>query len=394
MTDTATTPTHSPTRDRLDYAALIVMTMTSFVLVTAEFLPNGLLTEMATELGVTPGQAGQTVTVTAFVGLIAAPTIGLIVPKMDRRTLLTLLAAAAAVSNLVVAVAPELWMILISRFFLGAALSGFWGMSLAVAARIAGPERLGRAVMFTTAGVSLATVAGVPLGVMLAAVADWRAVFVAAAIVTAAVAIALRWILPPVPAEGAPRIALLLDTLRRPGIAAGLAGHVLTVFGHVTAYTYIRIALERVEVDAAGVVTLLALFGVGGLAGNLIVGAIVDRHLGVLRVAVPLTVAVAIAITLAAPGSVPVFAAAVVVWGTAFGGWLIVLNAWIARQAPGALEPGGALVVVGFQLAIVLAAGIGGLLVDSAGIVWTYAIAAICTAAGGVLFSLAGRSRR
>ena len=47
--------------------------------------------------------------------------------------------------------------------FLGASISAFWSMSITVAARLAGPDRIGRAMMFTSAGVSLATVAGVPL---------------------------------------------------------------------------------------------------------------------------------------------------------------------------------------------------------------------------------------
>ncbi|EEI86828.1 hypothetical protein HMPREF0072_0608, partial [Anaerococcus lactolyticus ATCC 51172] len=74
---------------------------------------------------------------------------------------------AAAASNLIVAIAPNLIIVLLARFLLGAAISAFWAMSITVAARLAGPENLGRGVMFTSAGVSLATVAGVPLGVML-----------------------------------------------------------------------------------------------------------------------------------------------------------------------------------------------------------------------------------
>lgn len=142
----------------MPYGGLIVVMMMSFLLVTAEFLPNGVLTEMAASLGVTPGQAGQTVTVTALVGLLVAPTIGLIFPRLDRRSLLVWMALAAAVSNLIVAISPNLVIVLLARFLLGAAISAFWSMSITVAARIAGPERLGRAVMFTAAGTSLATV--------------------------------------------------------------------------------------------------------------------------------------------------------------------------------------------------------------------------------------------
>ncbi|HUG51512.1 MAG TPA: MFS transporter, partial [Terrimesophilobacter sp.] len=136
MTATAPLPTSITTPRRLPYAALLVMMAMSFLLVSAEFLPNGMLTEIAGELGVTPGQAGQLVTVTALAGLVVAPTVGLALPRLDRRTLLVWMAVLAAVSNLVVAIAPSLPLMLLARVLLGAALSGFWTMSITVAARI------------------------------------------------------------------------------------------------------------------------------------------------------------------------------------------------------------------------------------------------------------------
>ncbi|MFL0411624.1 MFS transporter [Microbacterium paludicola] len=401
MTDTASLPTiheGSAPPHRIRYAALVAMMVTSFVLVTAEFLPNGVLVELADGLGVTPGQAGQAVTVTALVGFLVAPTIGLMVPRLDRRTLLVWLTAGAAVSNLLVAIAPNLVTVLAARILLGAALSGFWSMSLTVSARIAGPEHLGRAVMFTTAGVSLATVAGVPLGVLLSAFADWRAVFVGAAVVSAAVAIALRLLLPRVPAEGAAGLRDLGAALMHPGVALGLAGHVLIVFGHITAYTYIRLALERIEVgpaamglDEGAIVLLLAVFGAGGLIGNVVTAAIVDRHLALLSGVVPVLVGLPILAIVLWPHSLALVAAAVLVWGASFAAWLIVLNAWIGRRLPDRLEEGGGLVVAGFQGAIMLAAGIGGLIVDLSGVEVTYITGVIAVAVGALIFGTAAR---
>ncbi|MEL5991289.1 MFS transporter [Microbacterium phosphatis] len=403
MTGTASLPTIAPTRTAPPriHLALVAMMVMSFVLVTAEFLPNGVLLEIAAALEVTPGQAGQTVTMTALVGLLVAPTIGMLVPRLDRRTLLVWLAVVAAVSNLLVAIAPNLVTVLAARVLLGAALSGFWSMSLMVSARIAGPERLGRAVMFTTAGVSLATVLGVPLGVFVSTLLDWRAVFAGAAVITAAVAVALRLLLPAVPAQAVASFAVLGGALRHPGVALGLVGHVLIVFGHFVAYTYIRLALERVTLGAGGapldegaVVLLLGLFGVGGLVGNVVTAAIVDRRLAPLSTAVPLLVAVPILVVLVWPQSPIAAGVAVFVWGMSFAAWLIVLNTWIGRRLPDRLEAGGGLVVVGFQLAITLAAGLGGLLIDGAGVGTAYVTGAVAVAAGAVTFGLAGRAGR
>jgi len=392
MTATAPVPVAAPQRIR--YGALVVVMMMSFLLVTAEFLPNGLLTEMADGLGITPGQAGQTVTVTALVGFFAAPTVGLVFPKLDRRTLLVWLAVAAALSNLIVAIAPNLLIVLLARFLLGAALSGFWAMSISVAVRLAGPGNLGRGVMFTSAGTSLATVAGVPVGVMLSAAMDWQSVFVVAAIATGILAILLRFVLPSVPAAPASSIRDLFDTVRRPGVGPGLAGHVLVVVGNTLAYTYIRLALERMpDVDGGTIVILLALFGVGGLVGNLVIGSIIDRTFGVLAVVTPVIIGTAVLATILLSSSVFAVGAAVFVWGFFFASWLIIVNTWVGHRMPDRLEAGGSLIVVGFQGAIMVAAGVGGLLVDSLGVEATYVLGTALLLAGAGLFGASNRVR-
>ncbi|MGM7699076.1 MFS transporter [Microbacterium sp. A84] len=394
MTITAPIPV-APAAERIRYGALIVLMMMGFLLVTAEFLPNGLLTEMAAGLGITPGQAGQTVTVTALVGLIVAPTVGLVFPRVDRRSLLIWMALAAAVSNLIVAIAPNLVIILLARFLLGAAISTFWAMSITVAVRIAGPERLGRAVMFTSAGVSLATVAGVPLGVMLAEIMDWRAVFALAGIVTGLLAIALRTLLPAVPAAQVSSIRILIDTFRRPGVGLGLVGHMFVVLGHFLAYTYIRLALERMpDIDAGTIVLLLALFGVGGLIGNIVIGLVVDRSFAFFAVLAPVVIAVAVGGAILLAGSVLAIGVVVFVWGFFFASWLIVVNTWVGHRMPDRLEAGGSLVVVGFQAAIMIAAGLGGLLVDNVGIELVYVLGAAALLVGAALFGASNRVGR
>ncbi|MFJ4176096.1 MFS transporter [Microbacterium sp. NPDC089696] len=395
MTTTAPVPVTTTRTESIRYGGLIVLMLMGFLLVTAEFLPNGVLTEMADALGVTPGQAGQTVTVTALVGLVVAPTVGLIFPRLDRRSLLVWMALAAAVSNLVVAIAPNLLIVLLARFLLGAAISAFWAMSITVAVRLAGPEHLGRGVMFTSAGVSLATVAGVPLGVMLSEIVNWQAVFAIAGVLMVLLAVALRFVLPQVPAEQASSIRLLVDTLRRPGIGLGMVGHVLVVLGHFLAYTYVRLALEAIPgVDASTIVILLALFGVGGLAGNLSIGLIIDRRFAFFSVFAPLVIAVSVLSMILLAGTVIGVGIIVLVWGFFFSSWLLVANTWVGHRMPDRLEAGGSLVVVGFQGAITLAAGVGGLLVDTLSIQLVYVIGAVVLLLGAVLFGASNRIAR
>ncbi|WP_431795968.1 MFS transporter [Microbacterium enclense] len=392
MTTTAPVPVTAPSTMR--YGGLIVLMLMSFLLVTAEFLPNGVLTEMATSLGISPGQAGQTVTVTAIAGLLVAPTIGILVPRLDRRLLLSAAAVAAAVSSIVVAIAPSLGAILVARFLLGAAISTFWSMSILAAGALAAPGRIGRAVMFTSAGVSLATVAGVPIGVALSEVLDWRVTFLIVGLTTAVVGLAVRITLPPVPAVTVSSLRILGDTLMRPGTLVGMVGHVLVVLGHFLAYTYVRLSLERLpDIEPGTVVLLLAAFGVGGVVGNIVIGIVVDRAFGRLAVAGPVVIAAAIAVVLLLPGAFAAVAVAIVIWGFFFSSWLIIVNTWVGKRMPDRLEAGGSLVVTGFQLAIAIAAAVGGLLVDTAGVEAADAIGILLLVIGAALFGVSLRPR-
>ncbi|MEN0023902.1 MAG: MFS transporter, partial [Microbacterium sp.] len=164
------------------------------------------------------------------------------------------------------------------------------------------------------------------------------------------------------------------------------------VLGHFLAYTYVRLALERIpDVDASTIVVLLALFGLGGLAGNLSIGFVIDRRFAFFAVFAPAVIAVSVLAMILLSGTVIGVGIVVLVWGFFFSSWLLVANTWVGHRMPDRLEAGGSLVVVGFQGAITLAAGVGGLLVDTLSVEAVYVIGAVVLVLGAVLFGASNR---
>ncbi|MGW4635328.1 MFS transporter [Nocardia sp. NPDC004415] len=362
------------------------MFLGSFSLVTAEFLPPGVLTTIARDLGVREGVVGLSVSVTAVTALLAALGLGAVFPRLDRRTLLLGLTIAAVASNVLVAVAPNIGLLLVARLLLGVAVGGYWSMALVIAAQLVPAERLGKAMMIVNAGTTVATVAGVPLGVLLSTFAGWRVVFVVAAGLTLAAAVTVRLILPPIaPREGI-GFAAMGSALRAPGVTLGVVAIVAVIGGHFAGYTYIRPALaELLGAGPAAIPVLLALFGIGGLLGNFVLGSLADKHLATLLLAVPVAIGLSLAAIIAS-GAVPALAyVAVVIWGGAFGGILNLVQVWISRVLPDRIEAGSGLVVAGFQTAIILGSAVGGRGVDTLGLTPTYWLAAGAAVLGGVL---------
>ncbi|MEV4154267.1 MFS transporter [Nocardia salmonicida] len=386
MTTTSTADATVENTDRRVWPALLTMFLGSFTLVTAEFLPPGVLTVLATDLDVPEGVVGLSVSATALTALLAALGLGALFPRMDRRTLLIGLTLGAAVSNVVVALAPNIVLLLIARLLLGLAVGGYWSMALVIAAKLVPAERLGKAMMIVNAGTTVATVAGVPLGVLLSTYAGWRTTFLVAAALTAATAVAVRLMLPPIAPSKGVGFTALGSALRAPGVLLGLVSVVAVIGGHFAGYTYIRPALaELLGAGPTVIPVLLALFGIGGLLGNFVIGALADRHLGALLPAVPTAIGLSLVAIIASAAFAPLAYLAVVVWGAAFGGILNLVQVWVSRVLPGRMEAGSGLVVGGFQLAIILGSAIGGRGVDSVGLAATYTLGAVAAVLGGVL---------
>lgn len=360
-----------------------------FTLVASEFLPASLLSPIAVELGITPGMAGQLVTATAVAGMVAGPGLVAILPPVDRRWVMAGLTALSVASNVLVAVAPNLGLMLVGRALLGVALSGFWALSLAVVAQLVPAAHLGRAMTVVNTGVSLATVAAVPLGTYVGEQLGWRATFwgvAAAGVVTLVLQVVS---LPKIGASERSGLRPLVETLSRRVVATGFAALALLVTAHFAAFTYVRPLLDRVDgLGAAGLAGLLAAFGAAAFAGNLAVGATVDRYLRTVLVAVPIVIAGATSLlAVAGDASVLVVAVGVVAWGLGFGGVPTMVQTWLGRVAPDRLESAGGLTVAVFQVSIALGAAAGGILNDVLDVRVAFLAAGVAAAVGAVGFS-------
>lgn len=383
----ASTPPLTAARTRSGWFGVAAVGVGIFSLVTAEFLPASLLPRIAADMGTTEGVAGQAVTATAVMGALTAPTIALLLPRLDRRLLLGLLTALALASNVIVALAPSYWVLLASRLLLGVAIAGFWAMALAVVARLVPADRLGRGMTIVNLGVSLATVTAVPVGTYLGEAWGWRPVFwLAAGVALVALALVLWW-LPSVPPTGAPPLRTLAATARTRTMIIGLLAVGLVAGGHFAAFTYVRPAAERVPtLSPSGLAVLLTVFGLAALVGNLVSGPVADRRLRLGILLAPVLIGVSTSMFALLADSYLWVAIAVGLWGLAFGGVPTLILTWIARAEPDRLEPAGSLVTAMFQVAIAAGAVVGGVLLDAFDVQVALLVAGVAAAVGGVLF--------
>ena len=363
----------APGHQASNWPAVAAVATATFSVVTTEMLPVGLLPTISAELGVSTGTAGLTMTVPGLVAAGAAPLVALTVGRMDRRWVLVGLASLLTAANLLSAVAPGFTMLLALRALIGVCIGGIWAISGGLAVRLVPQGSVGSATSVIFSGIAVASVLGVPMGTLTGDLFGWRAAFLAMGVLSLGVTVALAVRLPPLPPQRAVRIGELTRLLRNSRVRAGLLVIMLLVTGHFAAYTYVRPVLEGPYVVAPALVSaLLLLFGVAGVAGNFLGGAMAARDPRRALLVIPAVLVVVLSVV---PfGSGPVTAAVLLLgWGLGYGGVSVSTQSWLLASAPQAPEATTVLFVTTFNVAISLGALVGGRTVDivsSSGVMW------------------------
>lgn len=365
----ADAPAPAADSSRSAWLAVGSIAVGTFAMVTTEFLPIGLLTDIGAGLQVSDGTAGLMVTMPGVLAAFAGPALIVASGRLDRRTVMVALTALLVASNLLAAFAPDFTTMLVARLMLGLCVGGFWTFAPSAATQLVTPGSQARAMSLVLAGVSVATVLGVPAGALVGTLAGWRAAFGVTGGLAAIVLAVQIWLLPAMPPARAIRPRDLLTPLTRRMAQVGLLAVLFLVAGHFAAYTYLKPLLQQVFGLGSGPVTALLLaYGAVGFVGTFIGGSLVARNVRSAALLAAVLLATALLLSTVVGSGFVAGAAVVITWGVAFGMIPVALTGWMMDAVPDAPEAGQALLVSGFQVAIASGALLGGLAVDGWGI--------------------------
>lgn len=350
------------------WAGVVSLAIGIFVLITIEELPIGVLSVMAPDLGVSEGVAGLAVTVPGLLAAAVALCTPVIVRGMDRRLVLVLALVAVVASCALSTIAPSFAVLLLARLLAGISIGLYWAVMAVVAVAQVPPAQASRALTVAFAGAGGALVLGVPLAAWIGTHLGWRTAFAAVGVLAAVVAVLLLVLLRPVRSP-------VKVTARMMGRAAGtravryvLALTALVVVGQFTTYAFISpVLVERAGVHLEDLGLMLLAYGIAGLIGNFAIGPVLRRSapLGAGFVVAGTALALAaVLLVMRTPGSAMVVMA---LWGLFFGAVGVAFQAFIGAEASAVVEEATALNSAGFNLAIALGAGLGGVILEAAG---------------------------
>ncbi|WP_214414424.1 Cmx/CmrA family chloramphenicol efflux MFS transporter [Sphaerisporangium fuscum] len=265
---------------------LYLLAVALFAMGTSEFMLAGLLPDIAADIGVPVATAGLLTSAFAVGMVVGAPFMAALARRWPRRSSLLGFLGLFLAAHVVGACTGGFTVLLATRVVAALAYAGFLAVGLTAAAELVPSDRKGRALAVLLAGTTVATIAGVPGGALLAALLDWRATFWAMALLCLPSALGVLRGIPtrtgrPGEPEG-PDLRRELAQLRRPRLVLVLLLGALVNAATFGTFTFLApVVTDVAGLDPLWVPVVLVLFGLGSFVGVTVAGRLSDRRPGV-----------------------------------------------------------------------------------------------------------------
>ena len=366
---------------------LFALALGTFALGITEFLMMGILSNIATSMDVTITRAGHFISAYAAGVCIGAPEL-LFARKLPLKKLMTILAALITIGNLLTALAPSYLTFIAARFLSGLPHGAYFGVGAIVARKLVTPGKEASAVSLMIAGMTVATLAGVPAGTFITNNFHWRTAFFIVAFSGLCTLLAIHFLVRDVgklPDMGFKGQFRFLRTLP-PWLIFG--GVILGQIGIYSWYSYIDPALLHVcGFSPLTMPWLMAIAGFGMFAGNLIAGRLSDRFKPSAVAAWVLGAAVPILILFYFFATVKIAAVLLLMLGTAslFGSGS-PLQSSIVGYSKGGEMLGAACIQVAYNAGNAIAAYLGGIVINAGYSYVAPALTGVPAVIAGVVF--------
>lgn len=252
------------------WIALIGLTFATFIFNTSEFIPIGLLTDIAAEFHMTEAHAGMLISVYAWMVMLLSLPLMLLASRVELRRLMLIVAFLFVVFQVLSSFSATYGMLMASRIGVACTHAIFWSIVSPLAVHVVPESHRPLALSMVVTGTSVAMILGLPLGRFIGLQIGWRMTFLCIAAFSLFTFIYLFCTLPRVPSHGGFSIRRMPEILRNRTLICIFTLTLLFATAYYTGYSYIEPFLLQVAHMSESLITLtLMLFGGAGILGSI-----------------------------------------------------------------------------------------------------------------------------
>ncbi|HMR17953.1 MAG TPA: MFS transporter [Sphingobacterium sp.] len=256
---------------------LIALAFGGLAIGMTEFTMMGILPDIAQDIGVDIPRASNLIGLYALGVVVGAPTLVALSSAYRPKRVLFFLMLLFFVFNGLFTLAPNHWTLFLGRFAAGLPHGAFFGIGSVVAARLAKPGKEAQAISVMFTGMTIANLAGVPLGTYIGHHYSWQLTYGVISLLGLVTCLAIYFWMPQLPVNSNNNIKQQVSYFKRwdawlmvAVIAIGTGG----LFAWISYISKLVTSVSGLAPENVSIVMIL--IGVGMFFGNILGGKLAD----------------------------------------------------------------------------------------------------------------------
>ncbi|MFT3827850.1 MAG: MFS transporter [Chitinophagaceae bacterium] len=349
--------------------SIYIMALGAFGIITTEFGVIGIMPAISREFNISIDTAGWLLSAFALTIALTGPFTTLLTAKINRKVMMCLVMAVFVLSNILSALAPNFTVLMLARILPAFLHPVFWAVSTVAAAKQVEPKDAPKAVSVVLAGLSVATVLGVPITTYIAELFNWKASFILAGAINLLAFAALAMFVPSMPVTEKTSSASQLQILKKKQLWVNLLATMIMIAGMFSSYGYFAEYLGKItKMSGSEVSLMLLLFGGTGIVGNWLTGIALSKNVLLTTRLFMLSLITIHMLAYMFGGWFVPMAVIISIWGFIHTGGFLIGNTRTTSEAPEAPELAASLMVSFGNAGVTLGTLLGGIVITMYGV--------------------------